>query len=342
MAACVLSGLAALELASASPAAAQSGLQAPLEEASPESGNVPGQSLGNISDADMWRAVRRGAQGKVSIADKQAGILIQDAGEEWRATRNGPVSTYGSWFLFGVAGLAALYFIIRGRIRINHGRSGHKLIRFSLNQRIVHWFAAALFVLLALSGLILLYGKHVLIPLVGPAAFGAIASAAMQGHNLFGPLFIFSIIALFFSFVKDNGYVLVDLGWFARLGGFFGGHAHAAHYNGGEKTWFWSAVILGLILSGSGLVLDFPNLVGDVRQGLQLANLVHAVAALLFIGFGLGHIYLGTIGMEGALESMTRGEVDENWAKEHHDLWYEEMTGKAAVSTGDAAEETAS
>lgn len=306
------------------PAAAQGGTAPTLATGAPQGGTVPGEVLGSVSDAEIWRQVRRGTAGTVTIPQSEAGVLIQSEGEEWRSIRNGPVTLYGGWLLLGIVGALAAYFAIRGRIRIEGGRSGVDVPRFSLNQRLIHWFAAVLWVLLGVTGLILLYGKHGLIAVLGPAAFGAIASAAMQAHNLFGPLFILAIVGLFFGFVKGNGFRLVDLGWFARAGGFFGGHAHAAHYNAGEKAWFWAAAILGIVLSVSGVVLDFPFLV-ETRQNLQLANLAHAIGALLFIGFGLAHIYLGTVGMEGALESMTRGHVDANWAREHHDLWAEEL-----------------
>jgi formate dehydrogenase subunit gamma len=312
------------------PAAAQASTASPPQAPGPKAGKVPGQTHGNISDAEIWRQIRRGAAGTVTIPQAEAGVLIQSEGEQWRSIRNGPLSTYGSWVLFGVIGAAALYFAVRGRIRIAAGRSGKLMTRFSLTQRVTHWFAGVLFVLLGVTGLILLYGKYVLIPLFGAAAFGVIASAAIEAHNLFGPLFFLSVLALFVVFVRGNGYRLIDLDWFVRLGGFFGGHVRAGRYNAGEKSWFWVAVLLGLVLSASGLALEFPYLIG-VRQNLQLANLVHGIAALLFIGFGLAHIYLGTVGMEGALEAMTRGDVDANWAKEHHDIWHDELAASDAA-----------
>ncbi|NNG05336.1 MAG: formate dehydrogenase subunit gamma [Inquilinus sp.] len=316
----------------AHPAAAQTGTAVPPSEPGPEGGTVPGQTLGSASDAEIWRQIRRGAAGTVTIPQDEAGVLIQSEGEQWRSIRNGPLSTYGSWLLFGAVGVAALYFAIRGRIRIAAGRSGQRMTRFSLTQRVTHWFTGVLFLLLGTTGLILLYGKYVLIPLVGAPAFGAIASAAMQAHNLFGPLFILAILTLFVVFVRGNGFRLIGLGWFLRLGGFFGGHIRTGRYNAGEKSWFWAAVLLGLVLSASGLALEFPYLLGE-RQDLQLANLVHGIAALLFICGGLAHIYLGTIGMEGALEAMTRGDVDTNWAKEHHDVWHDEMVAPDAAES---------
>jgi len=150
-----------------------------------------------------------------------------------------------------------------------------------------------------------------------------LASAVMQTHNLFGPIFSISLIALFFSFVRGNLPTLTDLRWLLKGGGLLGGHASAGRYNAGEKTWFWTAVTAGVLLSGSGFMLLFPDFIG-VRDLLQSAELVHGLAALGFVGFAIGHIYLGTIGTEGTFEGMTTGNVDENWARTHHDLWLAE------------------
>lgn len=279
----------------------------------------PPNVRGDVQGAEIWRQIRRGEAGEIALPGRELGILIQSEGEEWRARRNGPLMTWGGWLLTAVLLAIVGYFAVRGRIRIQGGRSGRRLMRFDLGQRIVHWSVAALFVLLGLSGLILLFGKILLAPLIGKAAFAALASASLQAHNLFGPLFVAAIILLFWTFRRRNGFRRVDLAWLVRGGGFFGGHPSSGFYNFGEKLWFWWAVFFGLVLSASGLLLDFPWLAD--RQSLQLANLVHAASAILSIAFGLGHAYLGTVGIEGALEGMTEGTVDANWARQHHDLW---------------------
>ncbi len=282
----------------------------------------PTAGKGAIFDTEMWRRVRSGEAGKVTIPDPMAGQLVQSEGEAWRNLRNGMVSTWGAWVLLGVIGVIALYYLIRGRMPIKGGRTGNVIPRFSLTERIVHWFAAGLWLILAITGLIILFGRYVLLPVIGPTAFSMIASASLQAHNLMGPIFIVSILLLFVTFIRGNFFQVADLWWLLKGGGFFGGHASSHRYNFGEKTWYWWSVALGLVLSASGLAMLFPEYL-DSRTYLQLANVAHAVAALGFIAFGIGHIYLATIGMDGALEGMTRGTVDENWAKEHHDLWYE-------------------
>jgi formate dehydrogenase subunit gamma len=296
-------------------------------------GNVPGQSLGNSSDADFWRAVREGQPQTVSIPDREAAVLIQSEGENWRNIRNGPISTIGGWLLVGVIVAICLYFAIRGRIRIEGGLSGIRIQRFTQMQRVGHWFMAVLFVLLGLSGLVMLYGRYGLPYLMGKDAFAVLASASLQAHNLFGPMFIASIVVMFFTFRRGNAFSSEDIRWLAKFGGFFGGHASSRMYNFGEKNWFWMSISLGLVLSGTGLLLDFPALLVD-RYAQQLAHIGHAVSALIFISVGLGHIYLGVFGVEGAVEGMTTGTVDANWAKEHHDLWYEEVMAEKAAETG--------
>ena len=278
----------------------------------------PPNVRGDVQGAEIWRQIRRGEAGEISLPGRELGILIQSEGEEWRARRNGPLMTWGGWLLTGVLLAIVGYFAVRGRIRIRGGRSGQRLSRFDLGQRIAHWSVAALFVLLGLSGMILLFGKIVLTPLIGKAAFAAVASAGLQAHNLFGPLFVAAIVLLFWTFRRRNGFRRVDLAWLVRGGSFFGGHPSSGFYNFGEKLWFWWAIVFGLALSASGLLLDFPWLAD--RQSLQFANLVHAASAVLSIAFGLGHAYLGTVGIEGALEGMTEGTGDANWARQHHDL----------------------
>jgi formate dehydrogenase subunit gamma len=189
---------------------------------------------------------------------------------------------------------------------------------------------------MALSGLIILLGRPVLIPLIGHDANAVLASAALQSHNLFGLVFIASLLLVTVRFMRGNFFQWADLGWILKGGGLIGGHASSNHYNFGEKTWYWVVVLVGLMLSVTGLLLLFPWLTDDLLFH-QAATVLHALGAIGMICFAIGHIYIGSIGMEGSIDSMLRGEVDENWAKEHHDLWYEEVTGKPAGHDDSAA-----
>ncbi|MCP5366160.1 MAG: formate dehydrogenase subunit gamma [Hyphomicrobiales bacterium] len=293
-------------------------------------GTVPGNVHGTSNDADFWRQIRRGMPGKVSIPNPQAGVLVQSQGDNWRAIRNGPVLFYGGILLLASLAAIALFFLIRGRIRIEGGRSGRTIPRFSLTERIIHWFVACTFILLGITGLFLLFGKHLLVPIIGKAAFGVIANASLQCHNLFGPLFIVGIVAMFLVYLRDNGFNMVDVRWALKGGVLNSGHTSSEKNNAGEKIWFWMAVLGGLSLSVSGLMMEFPW--WPTLELLQWANIAHVVVALGLIAVAFGHIYIGTLGVEGALEGMTKGEVDVNWGLEHHDLWAEEVLAEIEAS----------
>jgi formate dehydrogenase subunit gamma len=274
--------------------------------------------------SNFWREVRTGGAGYTTNIGPDAAVLIHDRGETWRQFRSGFLVPYGGYLMGFVLALIAGFYALRGPVLLENGESGQLVFRFSSYQRVVHWFTAILFWLLALSGLILLYGRLVLKPLLGSTGFAVTASACKEAHNLFGPIFIIALLLLFLAYVKDNLYEKGDLNWLRKGGGMFGQHASAGRFNFGEKAWFWLVCILGLAISVSGLVLDFSNL-GMDRGTLELSHVAHSVAAILFISISFGHIYLGVVGTQGSLRGMTTGYVDANWAKHHHDRWKPEL-----------------
>jgi formate dehydrogenase subunit gamma len=298
-----------------------------------DDGTEPGppNTLGDLSDSDFWRNYRGGDPNDPSqiIGNQLPGQVLQPTGQHWRALRENFIRKYAGWFPVGVIGILLLYHLIKGKMRIKAGLSGKTIPRFTLSQRVAHWYMAGVFILLALSGLLILLGRPVIAPYFGKEANSIITSAAMQGHNLFGPLFLVALVWMFIKFIRGNFFQLVDLKWILKLGGFFGGHVSSSQFNFGEKTWFWMVILIGLVISASGMALLFPWLFADLRI-LQLSTILHGIGAVVLISVAVGHIYVGTIGMEGSIDSMLKGEVDENWAKEHHDLWYEEVISKQA------------
>jgi len=297
-------------------------------EATPIDQPGPSNSLGSKSQSDYWRAYRGGDPSDI-LTDAAAGQAMTTTGQQWRMLRENYIRKYAGWVPVGVIVILALFYLLRGKMRIAAGFSGKTLPRFTLNQRVAHWFMAAVFIILGLSGLIILLGRPVLLPLFGPQANSILTSAALQGHNLFGPIFMVALVWMFIKFVRGNFFQMVDLKWIFKLGGMFGGHVSSKQFNFGEKAWFWMVILIGLQLSITGSLLEFPWLFADIRI-LQASTILHALGAIALISVAIGHIYIGTIGMEGSIDSMLKGEVDENWAKEHHDLWYEEVTGKSA------------
>lgn len=308
---------------------------------------------GNL--APTWRIVKEGTRNYSSLPDPEASILIQPkaqfpgqarattAGEAWRNYRNGPLTHFGGWLLIvAVVGILAFYLIV-GKIRLKEGPTGRKIERFTSLERTVHWTVAISFITLAVSGLLMLFGKYVVLPVFGHTIFGILAYLLKNVHNFVGPVFAVAIVVFFILYVKDNFPQRGDLGWLASAGGGIGKKpAHAGRFNAGEKLWFWGGLVfLGLIVSASGFALDmiFPG-IEHSRSNMQIANVIHVVATVLMASLALAHIYIGTIGMEGAYDAMRHGYVDDTWAKEHHDLWYDDIaSGKVArVRTQEGAE----
>jgi formate dehydrogenase subunit gamma len=312
----------------------------------PERGMKPEKSTATGSTAipgwnrppASWAAPSRTPQ-YASLPGRETNILVQVTGREWRELHNGPLTRYGGWIPPLVLGAIMLFYLLKGPIRLHGKPTGRLIERFNAVERASHWTMAITFVLLALSGTVMLWGKYLILPWLGYTGFSGLVTVAKTLHNFVGPLFIASMAVSFVLFVKDNRVRAHDVKWLLRLGGMFGkgGEVPSGRFNGGEKAWFWGGmVLLGAVVSVTGLILDFPNW-NQGREMMQLANLVHGAGAILFIAGAFAHIYIGTIGMEGAYRAMRRGYVDEEWAREHHALWYEDVKrGERSVQTSPA------
>lgn len=302
------------------------------------------------NNAPFWREVR-GQQGVTNLPGHEKGVLIQPvvdypgaqpstAGEAWRTVRNRWIVPYGGALLVIVLLALALLYTTRGPIGVREPPTGRRIERFTPLERAVHWTNAIAFCVLAVSGLVMAFGKFLLLPLIGGALFGWFTYALKTVHNLAGPLFAVSLAVMFVTYLRDNWPARVDLAWLRRGGGILTRqHVPAGRFNAGEKIVFWGGVfLLGIVVVGSGLVLDrlIPGL-GETRGDMQVAHMVHAVATVLMMGLFLGHIYLGTIGMTGAYDAMRHGYVDESWAREHHQLWAEDVAAGKVPAQRSAA-----
>ncbi len=323
------------------PAAAQTG------------GAVPGEWSGELSDAEVWRLARRGSVGTVNIPDKKAAVLIQSGGEGFRAIRNGPVSVIGGWSMLAVVVVLSLYHALHGQIKIEAGLSGRLVERFNAFERFTHWLTASSFVILALTGLNLLYGRYVVKPVIGPDAFATMTSLGKYAHDYVGFAFVVGLAMMFVLWVKDNLPEKTDLRWLLVGGGMLtkGVHPPVGRFNVAQKMVFWTVVLLGGSLAVTGVCLLFPfefrlfsaifaalNAIGadlpadlSPMQEMRLTLLWHGVAALVLIVVILGHIYIGVLGMEGAIGAVGNGKVDENWLREHHSVYFKKMTGKRSI-----------
>ncbi|OAN44794.1 formate dehydrogenase subunit gamma [Paramagnetospirillum marisnigri] len=293
-------------------------------------GDVPTSAQsGRITDTDTWRAIRQGEAGFISGQPEQRGQLIQSEGEAWRAARNGKLAWYGGLALVGVVLAIGAFYLIRGKIMIEGGPSGRQILRFNKMERIGHWLTAGSFLVLAVTGLNLMFGRWLLEPIIGKTLFSWLAWAGKWLHNLSGFVFIAGLVVIFVLWAKDNLWDRYDLGWILHGGGLLkkGDHPPAAKFNFGQKTQFWMVIVIGTLVSSTGVSLLFPFTFADMA-GMQVMHLIHAALAVLMVMAILGHIYIGTIGMEGASTAVTTGYVDRKWASLHHSVWVEETEAK--------------
>jgi len=333
------------------PAAAPAVQSVNIQDVKPDASDAPGYATqtngerGKVqpgNNAPMWRAVGAGMEGYSSLPKSEApeaGVLIQpfvqypgshltNGGEAWRQVRNNWIIPYGGSLLLVALGAVAVFYWRKGAIKVHGAPTGVEIERFTPFERSAHWTNAIAFVTLAISGIFMAFGKFFIQPVIGDTLFGWITYVLKNAHNFAGPLFAVSLTVVFFTFLKDNWPSKDDWAWIRHAGGMFGGKETPSHrFNAGEKVVFWGGVFaLGLVVVASGFVLDkiLPFLVYE-RSTMQMAHMVHAVATMLMMAMFIGHIYMGTIGMEGAYDAMQTGYVDETWAKEHHGLWHDDI-----------------
>jgi formate dehydrogenase subunit gamma len=276
--------------------------------------------------ANFWRVVREGVPGYTSVSSQGHTVLIQSSGENWREIRNGLLVRFSPWVIAAVAAVLGLFYMRVGQDKLEKPRSGVLIQRYTLGERILHWYTAVVFIIMAITGLSLLLGRVVLIPIFGHPIVAGYLEVSKVLHNFFGPLLLPGILGEFIVWVRFNIPRKYDLQWFKNMGGMIGSgpRPHIGKVNAGEKGWFWLVFLFGIGVGITGILLDFP-IWGQSRFTMQVSQVIHATVAVLFVAVSLGHIYMGTIGVEGAFEAMWTGSVDAVWAEQEHDLWYEEM-----------------
>src|SRR6478752_2238948 len=293
-----------------------------------------------VQEDKLLSALKEGDKisGRISIPDPMAANLIQPAGRDWRDFHRSKLPIIGGVAIIGMLVLLAIFLMVRGRVRVDHGFSGKKILRFASFERFTHWLTASCFVVLALSGLNISFGRILILPLFGANAFATMSGYAKIAHDFLAFPFMLGLVTMFLIWIKDNIPGKLDWQWLKQGGGILskGQHPPAKRFNAGQKGIFWIVIIGGTLMSVSGWYMLFPYLPGNVTA-LQFWTVIHAIIAMLFIAAMLAHIYIGTVGMEGAFDAMGTGEVDLNWAKEHHSLWVEEEQAKGHAPSGGAA-----
>lgn len=313
----ILALLAALLMGAAAPAMAQTAPRAP-----------------SMAEELEVQALLRGGsiQGRISIPDEKLATLIQPEGREWREFHNITLAWVGGIAVLGMLAILVAFRLTKGRIPIEGGPSGRTILRFNMLERANHWMVASCFIILALSGLNLTFGRHILLPIVGPEAFTAISQWGKYAHNFLAFPFTLGLVVMLLIWVKDNIPNARDIAWFKAGGGLIGNeHPEAGRFNGGQKMVFWITVLGGAVVAVSGYLLVFPFFFTGM-EGMQLSHIIHSLLSVLMIAALLAHIYIGSIGMEGAFDAMGSGQVDLNWAKQHHPLWVQEEMAKGRAA----------
>jgi formate dehydrogenase subunit gamma len=307
-------------VAVAAPAGAQQQQRNPDNSVNP--------TASSVKEDQLFREMNR-ISGRCTLPDQKACTIEQPAGRDWREFHQVTLPWIGAIAILGMLALLVIFYLMRGMVRIENGRSGRLIVRFNAFERFVHWMTATCFVVLALTGLNITFGRRLLLPLLGPDAFATWSQWGKYAHNYLSFPFTLGVVIIFLMWIANNIPNRVDWEWLKRGGGIVGNdHPPAYKFNAGQKMIYWIVVIGGGAIAASGYLLMFPFYATDIA-GMQLAQIVHGVVAVLFVAAMLGHIYIGTIGMEGAFEAMAEGTVDENWARQHHSLWLEEEKNKA-------------
>ncbi|MBD1575581.1 formate dehydrogenase subunit gamma [Vibrio sp. S11_S32] len=290
--------------------------------------------MSRLAGDEFYQKVQDGKKGYTTSLSMEHDVLVSHPSETWYILKEKWMSPLGAIAVLGSLAMVTLAYFIVGPLKLSAPRTGRKIKRWSRIDRALHWSMAFTFLSLAISGMTLVWGKHFLKPVISTDAWGDIVYAAKQFHNYVGPIFFILLGAVLIKWWRKSTFKKIDLQWCLKLGGMVGPHKgthpSAEFSNAGEKIIFWMLITCGFIAAISGFVLDFP-IFGQGRRDMDVSNLAHMISALILICGFIFHIYIGLFGMEGALEGMVKGEVDETWAKEHHDIWYAEMKAQGEV-----------
>jgi len=271
-------------------------------------------------------------QGRVTIPDQRSGVLVQPEGRQWQQFRDVTLRWIGGIAILGMLAVLLIFYLTRGMVRLESGRSGRTIVRFNAFERFVHWMTATCFIVLAITGLNITFGRPLLLPLIGHEAFTEWSQWAKYAHNFVSFPFTIGVVLIFLMWIAGNIPNRVDVAWFKRGGGLVGrDHPPAYRFNAGQKGIYWIVVLGGGLVAATGYQLMFPFYLTGI-EGMQIAHIVHSTVSVLFVAAMIAHIYIGTIGMEGAFEAMGSGTVDVNWARQHHILWLEEENARTGAN----------
>lgn len=287
-------------------------------------------------DTGSLLAPGREVTGLSSLPYPGAPLFERPSARDWRVGMTDIATHLGAISLLGFSFLLALILAIRGRVPIAKGKSPRTVRRFNFLERANHWMTAGSFIMLALTGLSIAYGDTLIRPF-GEPFLGQVGWLATWGHAMFFPSFAVGITVMAVLWTWRNLPSRLDIEWLRRGGGFFSDDPNnppARKFNAGQKLIFWAAILGGALMVVTGVTLMFPFYWLGV-DGMTWTMLTHAIVGALLITVFIGHIYIGTVGMQGAIDAMWGGDVDYNWAEEHHELWLHELEARGLDQTRD-------
>ncbi|WP_425439838.1 formate dehydrogenase subunit gamma [Paraferrimonas sedimenticola] len=281
--------------------------------------------------ADMWRAAKSGQAGYTTSNSPFHGALINQYPAERLTYRSDYLAPAIMLSVFGVILIFAAFVAVNGPSRLEKGFSGVEIKRWSKFDVWLHWIGAIPCLLLILTGLTLLGGRYFIQPWVGEAGWAAIVNFSKQTHDVMAIPFIVGWFLMTILWMKNQFLASYDFKWFLVVGGYLnfgpfkGKHPDAGFANAGEKLWFWTFAFAGGAIVVSGIIMLFPNWVEPSRSLSMLAIIIHGASSVLIAAFTVVHIFMATVMSEGGMECMVSGYCDENWAKQHHNVWYDDL-----------------
>ncbi|WP_425557030.1 formate dehydrogenase subunit gamma [Ferrimonas gelatinilytica] len=290
----------------------------------------------------LWLQVKNGETGTTQSNGSFHASLINTYDPGLIQARPSWIAPALALALFGMILVFAVFSLVNGAAKLEKGFSGVEVLRWPKVDIVIHWLMAIPCLLLIVTGLALLSGRFVFGDYLGAEGVGALAGIAKPVHDYMAvPFSIFAILAML-RWMKHNIPARYDLKWFLVVGGYLnfgpfkGKHPDSGFSNAGEKLWFWCFTLFGLALIGSGAVMLFPEYINPSRTASLTAIMIHGASAIILTGFTVVHIFMATVLSEGGFRSMVTGYCDENWAKQHHNVWYDELKAKGNIEYREA------
>ncbi|GLP97559.1 formate dehydrogenase subunit gamma [Paraferrimonas sedimenticola] len=293
------------------------------------------------SQAHMWQAIQEGQQGVTTSQSTFHDQLINVNDERLIPARETYLAPGIMLAVFGMIAAFAVFIAVNGISKLHGGFSGKMVYRWSKFDVFIHWLGAIPCLLLILTGIALLAGRFFIQPYLGDGAWSSLVYLSKEIHDVMAIPFIIGWAVMVVLWAKNQMPAKYDLGWILVVGGYInfgpfkGKHPDAGFANAGEKMWFWTFAFVGALVVASGVVLLFPNLIEPSRSLSMLAVVVHGAGAIIIAAFSIIHIFMATVMSEGGMECMVSGYCDENWAKQHHNVWYDEIKADGTLKYKD-------